>query len=312
MRKLTTSQILDWKRRRREARPVSDSIALVENLEVAWETWTDTNVYLAEFIPLRLVTIIEVSVREMVRELIDYGAPFSGKAGQLVNNAKLDLAFVEYLDGDRLTIGDFVAHSISINGIEQVLATLTNLVDNFPEKLATSFPRWKEEQQDWPLSPIISNYDQAMAGLKRLFEVRHVLAHEVPRDPVVNVDEVSDYLSATRQFIEACDWVAVECVRGSLPKTQVMMNLEAAEELETLIAEMNGKLAAVKGLPGIDAAKVDLAHQAWEGFADTEAALVASNMEGGSAYPMLFAAAKAELVEDRIEQLQRTLEGWMS
>jgi uncharacterized protein YecT (DUF1311 family) len=285
---------------------------MIDDLTAKWGARTDSDDYLAEFIPLRLVTIIEVSVREMVRELTDHGQHFVGKAEILVKNARLDLAFAEHLDGNRLSVGDFVAHSISVSGLDQVMATLSALLDDFPAKLETSFPRWKEQAAEWPLPPIVQDYSQTMGRLSKLFEVRHILAHELPRDPAVDFDAIPGFLSATREFVEAADWVVVACLRGNLPQTQLAMNQEASDELEELHAEMSGKLEEVKALPGIDLQKVDLAQRNWERFAESEATLIASNVEGGSMFPMVWSAGKAELVEDRIEQLERIVDGWMS
>lgn len=68
-----------------------------------------------QFVPIRLVTILEVFLRGVIAELVDEDAAVFDRADKLVKGAKIDLAFVAHVNRHDLTIGDFFAHTVSLN-----------------------------------------------------------------------------------------------------------------------------------------------------------------------------------------------------
>lgn len=104
--------------------------------------------------------------------------------------AKFDLAFAAQIDRRELTIDDFVGHAVSLNNVESVIITPDTFLVDFPAKLKEVRPRWAEESDDWPLPPFIDDYDLVMASLAPLYEVRHVLTHELPSSPFLVPAEV--------------------------------------------------------------------------------------------------------------------------
>ena len=78
-----------------------------------------------------------------------------------------------------------------------------------------------------------------MTALARLFEVRHVLTHELPSGIVFDPEELPDLIDAARTFIEATDWSMIEVLRGSVPRTQIAMNITAGDDLRRVAAKLN-------------------------------------------------------------------------
>lgn len=107
---------------------------------------------------------------------------------------------------------------------------MDTLIGGFANKLQTAHSLWKEEAQEWPLSPIVTDYSAMMASLVRLFEVRHVLTHEPPSGTVFNSEELQDFIDAVRKFVEATDWSVIGVLRGSVPRRQLVMNMTAGDE----------------------------------------------------------------------------------
>lgn len=283
----------------------------INRIETEWKANLHSSAYLADFIPLRLSTIIEVFVREVVRELVDFGQPYYGKAQKFTKDVKFDFLFQEHGSKQAFSIGDFVAHAVSASSVENILSTLTELLPDFLGKMKKSHPRWTEEKADWPLKAIITDWDLTIQNLKRMLEVRHIIAHELPEGEFYNKDEISDFISATRDFIEACDWVVVDCLQGSTPKTQIRMNYSAGEELEQREGELSAIISEAKKLNGIDHKKFLRANKKWQKFADSEAKLIADQVKGGSMYPMIFMSEKARLIEERIDQIEGMIVAWM-
>lgn len=162
------------------------------------------------------------------------------------------------------------------------------------------------------MAPTVVDYDATMAALGRLFEVRHILTHELPSEIVFDPNDLPTFIEAVQRFIEATEWTVVEILHGSVPRTQVEMNRLAGEDLRGHEEELEAVLKRVEAHPDIDDDALSEAQSAWADFADRHACLVASQVEGGTMYPLLWASAKAALVRDRITQLKgyhRRLDG---
>jgi uncharacterized protein YecT (DUF1311 family) len=312
MRTNSYEQIIEWNRRRGEKpRFGLELLSQVEQLRRIFDGRGNSDSTVIEFIPIRLVTILEVFLRETIREIVDSGEPYLSRAEKLTKGMKIDLAFAAHVDQENLSIGDFVAHAVPLSRLESILATLSNLIEDFAQKLKGSFPRWTEEKPDWPLSPIIGDYDSTIGQIKKLLETRNVLAHELPERPVVEDSDIPDFLKAITEFVEACDWVVVAELQGSVARTQIQMNLDAGYELSELEGELDDRMNALRQVAGISREMVDEVQMGWEKFAELEANLIASQVEGGSMHSMVWASAKANLTADRIEQIKRIIDEWM-
>ena len=311
MRRPTYQQIIDWKRRRGDVpRLGTELVSQIDQLEETSAALEQVGPVFIEFVPMRLVTILEVYVREAIRELVDEGEPYFGRAEKLTKGATVDLAFAAHVDREELSIGDFVAHAVPLNSLENIVAAIGALVENFPRALAQSHPRWTEEQECWPLPPIIDDVNAMMGSLRELFEVQHILTHELPELSFLVGSNIPRYATACRLFIEACDWVVVALRHGSVPRTQTQRNVRAGNDLQDAEAKLAAKINEVRRLPGINSAMVDDVQGAWLIFAAKAAGLEASVVEGGSMYPMTWASAKAALTADRIDQCDRLIRHW--
>lgn len=286
-------------------------VAQIDSLEAEGsKVGASDSVYL-EFVPIRLVTILEVFLRGIVGELADKGEPYFGRAEKLTKGVKIDLAFAAHVDRGELTIGDFIAHAVSLNSAESAVAVLDTLIGGFVPKLQSSHERWSEEADTWPLPPILADYDEMMAALSRLYTIRHILTHELPVERVLDPAEVPMLITSCRAFVEATDWVVVGCLYGSVPKTQASMNRQAAGDLRSEEERLAARIESVKTLPGMDVAALEAVQAVWQRFADAQADLVASQVEGGSMYSMIWAGEKETLVRDRVAQLERIDSQWM-
>lgn len=260
---------------------------------------------------MRITTCVEVYTREIIRELIDTGGTHLESVSKLVKNPKLDLVFATHLAGQQLSVGDFIAHAVSINSIDAVMSAFSTLIVDFGQKLRSSHPRWSEEVESWPLDPILVDYDQTMRTLARMFEARHVLTHELPDCPTIQKTEVKLFCEAARNFIAACDWVVVSELHESLPRTQMGMNIDASGKLDEASNELEMALELVSGLSGMNIDLLNKSQAKWLEFVEIEATVIASQVEGGSMYPMLWASAKEDLTQHRIAQLKSTFGKWM-
>jgi len=312
MKRSSYNQIIDWNERRGDQpRHSVELVGQIDALCVDAAQVAHLSSTFVEFIPIRLVTTLEVFLRGVISELINEKDEYFERGEKLTKGAKIDLAFAAHVNRHELSIGDFVAHAVSLNSVDAVFSVLDSLLDGFPAKLQVAHPRWSEDVDKWPQPPIIDDYSSMVSSLARLYEVRHVLAHELPLTHVLDPEEVRDFAAAAKAFITATDWVVVEALHGAVPRTQTLMNISAGDKLRQEEARLAEKLSEVEALKGIDVSALNVLQERWEEWADAQASLVASQVEGGSMYPMIWASEKTALTRDRREQLTRLTREWM-
>lgn len=88
-------------------------------------------------------------------------------------------------------------------------------------------------------------------------------------------------------------------------QSQAEMNMEASRNFQKADKALNAAYAKLqKGLTDAKMqAKLKVAQRAWIKFRDAESAFWASQMEGGSAYPMLYSGQQAHLTKKRTQEL---------
>lgn len=85
-------------------------------------------------------------------------------------------------------------------------------------------------------------------------------------------------------------------------------NQRAARDFAVADAALNRLYPkVVASLPAQRRAKLRRAQRAWVAWRDAEAAFTASEMEGGSAWPLLYDGARARLTRNRIAELEALL-----
>jgi uncharacterized protein YecT (DUF1311 family) len=89
-------------------------------------------------------------------------------------------------------------------------------------------------------------------------------------------------------------------------QSQQEMNQQAYKDFQTADKELNVAYAKLKkGLRDATMrAKLVNAQRAWLKFRDAESAFWASQMEGGSAYPLLYSGQQATLTRERTKELK--------
>ena len=150
-----------------------------------------------------------------------------------------------------------------------------------------------------------------MASLARLYEVRNILTHELPAEAIFDTGEIPVLADATKAFVGATDWVVVEALHNSVPRTQVAMNMHADDYLNHEKEAIAREICDVESLNGVDQDFLYAMQAAWERFADLQASFVASQVDGGSMHSMIWASEKAACSKERVDQLARIRKEWI-
>ena len=240
---------------------------------------------LSDFIPMRLTTFLEVMLKSAFWQLIDSGSPYNELAGQLMRNSKIDFLIPLNLQGQKLTLGDFVAHSMSFSDIQQVIANFKVLIPTFLSDLAKVHERWTEDFGFYPLQPIISDIEDVISKLKFLFTIRHIVTHEVSAVKPYQQEDLEPLIDAVSNFLAALEWLLIEKLQGHVPRTQLGMNIEAGGKLEAAEEALKELVDAISNRDDLDTELFKYSQSKWAEFADAEANLRGSLVEGGSIYP---------------------------
>ncbi|THK36639.1 DUF1311 domain-containing protein [Ensifer sp. MPMI2T] len=309
MKALTPQAIIEWKKRRGAPRNAVELVAQINELRSIWVERSHTDRFLGDFILVRLVTIIEVFIRSSVAEMVDSDVPeFCERARALVKDRKLDFIFVDSIGKQELSVGDIVSHAISVSSLDSLLTVLETLIPDLGKELPLSHARWTEDAASFPLKPIIEDYGQTKERIKRLFESRHVVVHEMSAEPAYADDELIGFCEAAASFVEAADWVTVKLIEGTVPRTQDQMTANALDVLKAAEEELEQTFSKAASIAAIDGDLLERSQAAWRAFAECDAELHASRVEGGTMHSMLFASRMEQLTADRIDDLVDLIE----
>lgn len=297
----------------------------LESLKSQWTKTGTSEGSTPDFYVIRAVTLLEVFTRGNIAELIDHGAEYANRAIELSKNLKMDFALVQGIQGRAITLGDIVAHNVSANSFGQMLGHFETLLDKKPIRplLASAVDRWATEIKKKPSAPIIGDFDVLARSLTRLFEVRNILCHEIPKKPVYAASEIEGFLDEATRFTKALEEVLSFEMFGLTPLTQTEMNIAAGknlrkkeEELNQLLGEIRTKVKVTddarsrSAAPSADAGwmhSLDDAQEKWLSFRNAQCDFDTYLNQGGTIRPTLWAGEASRLTDIRIAELRSWL-----
>jgi uncharacterized protein YecT (DUF1311 family) len=114
--------------------------------------------------------------------------------------------------------------------------------------------------------------------------------------------EIDEMIAAVGTFLHAADEGFAQLLYGLYPITQAAMNTLAREESSTAREELKKLADKVENKSGEN--DIVQVQQAWEAFAQAEAARIAKVVTGGTMYPTIYHTALRTLTLDRVKQLR--------
>jgi len=102
------------------------TILRLHEITGTFESLEETDKELLKYVPISLVGCLEVFYRNLTKEIIDYGSPYIDNAKNLDNT---NFKIVKAIQGEYLTIGDFLSHLLSFNNIKDIEKNISTLLD---------------------------------------------------------------------------------------------------------------------------------------------------------------------------------------
>jgi hypothetical protein len=281
----------------------------LERLRDTWQTKFKSLKEVDDLLPARIVTIIEVFARSWVQILIDHGAPYVERAAKLKAEMKYDFAIARSLEGRSISLGQLLSHSISLSSVESIASVFDTLLGKkLFQVIASTRSRLSIEHDGDAAVPMISDVQGLQHSIARLFEVRHILVHEFPRNRPFDSDEIEEFFNASIRFIDTLGEELSQQLHGLWPITQQEMNKAAVESWETAKAELEAlcqDIAQKSGTTTIFEVQRD-----WELFGHAEADRQAEEEvgSGGTMRPLIYYSNLETITRARIDELRN----WMT
>ena len=300
-------EISEIRQRRRFGSSMTELPIRLSAMAQAFEARKDVDPEFIKYFPVALIACIEGYFRMVIQELIDAGEPFLSNAE--ATGQKIDFSILRAIHGKTITVGEMVAHSVSISSFEHINKWLgIFLGKDFVVALRTVHDRWAVEILKEPLAPVLQDPNSVFAGVKRTFELRHIICHEIASAYEINSQEIESCFEHCIAFLKASDELIAETLFPGAPLTQTDMNIAAGESLQYQTQIMETAIAKLRSDFEISDEQNHLfeeSQRAWEAYSDIWGNFTAggSRAEGGTIWPLIYAKAREETVKKRIEEI---------
>jgi uncharacterized protein YecT (DUF1311 family) len=265
-----------------------------------------------EYFPVAAVAALEAVFRGAVRQLVDFGPPYSDRADAVIHDAKVDLTVLRATHGRKISVGDFVAHLVPFKSLDDINKALTTLFGG-----ASLFDAVKIVDDPWAERPrgtskVLPSHGPVFEDVKALIAARHQLAHEVlETSPVSDLIVLQRQLLHLERFAHAITEVVSQALYPNAPLTQADMNVaasrDAAKADEVMNRAYNASLAEVTG---DEREALEASQQAFIGYRQRAVDHAGARVSGGSIRPTVESLEFERLTRHRTEDLLRLQEAW--
>jgi hypothetical protein len=300
-------EISDIRQRRRFGSPMTELSQRLFALEHAFKVHDKSQGELTRYFPVALIACVEGYFRMAIKDLIDAGEPFLTNAERPASSLKLDFSLLRAVHGKTITVGELVAHSLSLSRLDHIESALSSLLGaSFLHALRTTTDRWAHEVLGQPSAPILSKPDEVFANVTRTFELRHIICHEIASAYEIEPDEVARCLESCVAFLKAADEFISETIQPGAPLTQTDMNIAAGESLD----EKRKRLAEIvattrRRLDAEELIAFDESQTKWEAYCDAWVKFVAGeSANSGTIWPLIYAGEAEAVVSRRLDEVK--------
>jgi hypothetical protein len=138
------------------------------------------------------------------------------------------------------TLGQLIAHSRSLNRMESAQGILSTLLGRIFRRDINHTRALRVKQEGDAVGSLINDVTWVRKTLARLFEVRHILVHELPGKKPHALEEVVEFIDAATIFYYATDEELTSRLAGRYPLTQAEITRAAREQREVVELEELG------------------------------------------------------------------------
>lgn len=277
----------------------------------------DFNNELLKYIPISTVACFEAFFRSAIKEIIDFGKPFSDNVANYnqAKNIKLDFEIVSAIQIKTLTVGELVAHLLPYNNYDDISSNLSILLDKDFTKELKNFRRISVSEDINKLSEDFQNrFAEIISSVKRTYELRHIFSHEFATNVIIDKNEILENYNNCRIFLEQTNNLIWEILYPNSPETQTGLELQASEKLEIKEAELDKLIAVIKEFSKDDEINYfeesifNQCMEKWYDYRKLHAEYKASFVKGGSMYNAFYLSDLERVTIEKIKSLSEEFE----
>jgi uncharacterized protein YecT (DUF1311 family) len=297
-------------RERQSIRPLTGLESRLVELEGLFEKRGQLAPELLRYFPIALVACIEAYTRARIKEIIEHGPPFiENLANMSLRDSKFDLDLIKAVGNRAVTLGELVSHLLQINNLEDLNSHLSSLSGkDFLAEVRTVHDRYRVKIEKQPARPIVSNPAETFSAVKRVFELRHMFAHEFLSIRREEADEIEVCFIHTVIFLRALKEFCDQLLYPDFPLTQAEMNEQAGVRLQRAEEELTSIVAQLTETFGGRRDQFLEVQEKWMAFKEAAVEFEADEYKGGTIWPTIYASVAFSAVKNRTEDL-RTLLG---
>lgn len=301
-------EIEDIRSRRQFESAMAELPRRLRALQDAFDARNKAHPEFVRYFPVALVACIEGYFRMVVRELVDAGDPYLANSEKAASTLKPDFSILRALHGKKVTVGELVAHSVSISSLKHLESVLTNLIgSSFLEKLRSTKDRWAHEFRGEPKRPILDDPDAVFGKVDRTFELRHIICHETASGYAIDSAEIESCFENCVLFLQAADECVSELLHPGAPLNQAAMNWLASNQLHEAEERLRVEIDRLTETFGNEwRQRFDSVQAGWQSHCDSWTGFqVGERQDSGSMWPMLHCSARQQLIEQWTGELER-------
>jgi len=141
------------------------------------------------------IACLEGYFRLLVADLINAGDPYLTNLTDY-KDIKFGIEHIVAIKKEKISLGDYVSHLMSFNSVSDINYNLSIVLGRDYFELFNS-----SKTSLWNLKPIGEQFPDTIGNTQKLFELRHLYAHELATKERVKVRDIENYISSAALLV---------------------------------------------------------------------------------------------------------------
>lgn len=162
------------------------------------------NKELFKYVPIASVACFEGLYRKAIKELIDFGSPYSDNCinSNRLKDIKFDFEIINEINKQTITIGELIAHILPCNKLEDINSNLGAILGkDLLSELSTYSRESILDEKNEEFAYYKKNSGEIIKNIKEIFELRHIFCHEIADGYDLSLEEANSYITSAIRFV---------------------------------------------------------------------------------------------------------------
>ncbi len=266
---------------------------------------------LIKYVPVNLVGSMESFLRSTCAKLINHNETYLNNAKDLLK-ANLDWELMRQIQKREFTLGELISHQLSFSSFDQIAT-------NFKTILGVDFIKTLKEFDPTPyfLKPYFSDKIKSFNSISKhifsdlndLFEIRHIVCHEMASTMELDAKEITRIAMSTRLFNYQVYYYVYPILFPDTFEDEEILAERAQEGFLKVEKELEEYMYFIKENPkgpmecDVDYDLLSKSQEHWINYRNTYLEAVCANLKDDP-HKALYYEEALELTKDRLDDLK--------